>query len=110
MPLLFKWHKLMSTDWNWEQRDNDSVTNFPVTFLSPPCLRRRFFQTAHFYVEESSSPRVVANENIPVIPIPGTATVHFQVLHVKELGATAAIVRGNPVRSRSCYHKTQSAQ
>uniref|UniRef100_A0A8D0D177 protein-tyrosine-phosphatase n=1 Tax=Sander lucioperca TaxID=283035 RepID=A0A8D0D177_SANLU len=31
---------------------------------------RRFFQTAHFYVEESSSPRVVANENIPIIPIP----------------------------------------
>ncbi|KAM6979762.1 receptor-type tyrosine-protein phosphatase gamma [Aplochiton taeniatus] len=31
---------------------------------------RRFFQTAHFYVEESSSPRVVANESIPVIPIP----------------------------------------
>ncbi|XP_076012652.1 receptor-type tyrosine-protein phosphatase gamma isoform X2 [Genypterus blacodes] len=31
---------------------------------------RRFFQTAHFYVEDSSSPRVVANENIPVIPIP----------------------------------------
>ncbi|KAG7264584.1 hypothetical protein CRUP_013860 [Coryphaenoides rupestris] len=31
---------------------------------------RRFFQTAHFYVEETSSPRVVANENIPVIPIP----------------------------------------
>lgn len=33
MPLLFKWHKLMSTDWIWEQWDNDSVTNFPVTFL-----------------------------------------------------------------------------
>ncbi|XP_078802878.1 receptor-type tyrosine-protein phosphatase gamma isoform X2 [Oryzias latipes] len=31
---------------------------------------RKFFQTAHFYVEESSSPRVVANDNIPVIPIP----------------------------------------
>uniref|UniRef100_A0A8C9YWE0 Receptor-type tyrosine-protein phosphatase gamma n=1 Tax=Sander lucioperca TaxID=283035 RepID=A0A8C9YWE0_SANLU len=34
------------------------------------CPCRRFFQTAHFYVEESSSPRVVANENIPIIPIP----------------------------------------
>ncbi|KAJ3602612.1 hypothetical protein NHX12_030361, partial [Muraenolepis orangiensis] len=32
---------------------------------------RRCFQTAHFYVEESSSPRVVPNESIPVIPIPG---------------------------------------
>uniref|UniRef100_A0A674PIS2 protein-tyrosine-phosphatase n=1 Tax=Takifugu rubripes TaxID=31033 RepID=A0A674PIS2_TAKRU len=36
----------------------------------------RFFQTAHFYVEESSSPRVVANENIPVIPIPGKAILY----------------------------------
>lgn len=68
----------MSTAWIWEQRDNDSVTNFQVTSL-PLCVCRRFFQTAHFYVEESSSPRVVANENIPVIPIPGEALVHFLI-------------------------------
>ncbi|KAA8593390.1 hypothetical protein FQN60_009506 [Etheostoma spectabile] len=52
------------------------VNLFPV--VSSDCFQElltisnsvRFFQTAHFYVEESSSPRVVANENIPIIPIP----------------------------------------
>uniref|UniRef100_A0A665V139 Receptor-type tyrosine-protein phosphatase gamma n=1 Tax=Echeneis naucrates TaxID=173247 RepID=A0A665V139_ECHNA len=49
---------------------------------------RRFFQTAHFYVEESSSPRVVANENIPVIPIPDdmeAVPVKQFVKHIIEL-------------------------
>uniref|UniRef100_A0A8C6UZH6 protein-tyrosine-phosphatase n=1 Tax=Neogobius melanostomus TaxID=47308 RepID=A0A8C6UZH6_9GOBI len=49
---------------------------------------RRFFQTAHFYVEESSSPRVVANESIPVIPIPDdmeAVPVKQFVKHVMEL-------------------------
>ncbi|XP_005453604.1 receptor-type tyrosine-protein phosphatase gamma [Oreochromis niloticus] len=49
---------------------------------------RRFFQTAHFYVEESSSPRVVANENIPVIPIPDdmeAIPVKQFVKHIMEL-------------------------
>ncbi|KAM9408479.1 receptor-type tyrosine-protein phosphatase gamma [Pholidichthys leucotaenia] len=53
------------------------------------CMKyRRFFQTAHFYVEESSSPRVVASENIPVIPIPDDMEAipvkHF-VKHIMEL-------------------------
>ncbi|XP_035517827.1 receptor-type tyrosine-protein phosphatase gamma isoform X2 [Morone saxatilis] len=53
------------------------------------CIKyRRFFQTAHFYVEESSSPRVVANENIPVIPIPDDMEAipvkHF-IKHIMEL-------------------------
>uniref|UniRef100_A0A8C5NBX1 protein-tyrosine-phosphatase n=1 Tax=Gouania willdenowi TaxID=441366 RepID=A0A8C5NBX1_GOUWI len=51
---------------------------------------RRFFQTAHFYVEESSSPRVVANESIPVIPIPDdmdAIPVKQFVKHIMELYA-----------------------
>uniref|UniRef100_A0A673AAJ4 Receptor-type tyrosine-protein phosphatase gamma n=1 Tax=Sphaeramia orbicularis TaxID=375764 RepID=A0A673AAJ4_9TELE len=46
------------------------------------------FSTAHFYVEESSSPRVVANENIPVIPIPDdmeAIPVKQFVKHIMEL-------------------------
>lgn len=41
---------------------------------------------------------MVANENIPVIPIPGKTGLHFlirvllkQILHVKEFGVTAAV-------------------
>ncbi|KAM4613068.1 receptor-type tyrosine-protein phosphatase gamma [Polymixia lowei] len=53
------------------------------------CIKyRRFFQTAHFYVEDSSSPRVVANENIPVIPIPDdmeAIPVRQFVKHIMEL-------------------------
>uniref|UniRef100_A0A8C7UQH9 Receptor-type tyrosine-protein phosphatase gamma n=1 Tax=Oncorhynchus mykiss TaxID=8022 RepID=A0A8C7UQH9_ONCMY len=48
----------------------------------------RFFQTAHFYVEDSSSPRVVANENIPVIPIPDdmdAIPVRQLIKHITEL-------------------------
>ncbi|CAG06945.1 unnamed protein product, partial [Tetraodon nigroviridis] len=53
-----------------------------------PSNRGRFFQTAHFYVEDSSSPRVVANENIPVIPIPDdmdAVPVKLFIKHVMEL-------------------------
>ncbi|XP_060765900.1 receptor-type tyrosine-protein phosphatase gamma isoform X3 [Neoarius graeffei] len=51
---------------------------------------RRCFQTAHFYVEDSSSPRVVPNESIPVIPIPDdmeAITVKQFVKHISDLYA-----------------------
>ncbi|KAJ4940447.1 hypothetical protein JOQ06_026750, partial [Pogonophryne albipinna] len=43
---------------------------------------RRCFQTAHFYVEDNDSPRVVPNETNPVIPIPVQwALAQFKGLH-----------------------------
>ncbi|XP_041946149.1 receptor-type tyrosine-protein phosphatase gamma [Alosa sapidissima] len=55
------------------------------------CIKyRRCFQTAHFYVEDSSSPRVVPNESIPVIPIPDdmeAISVKQFLKHISELYA-----------------------
>ncbi|XP_030585330.1 receptor-type tyrosine-protein phosphatase gamma-like isoform X2 [Archocentrus centrarchus] len=59
-----------------------------IMLLTVMVYWRRFFQTAHFYVEESSSPRVVANENIPVIPIPDdmeAIPVKQFIKHIMEL-------------------------
>ncbi|XP_040263697.1 receptor-type tyrosine-protein phosphatase gamma isoform X1 [Bufo bufo] len=49
---------------------------------------RKCFQTAHFYVDDSSSPRVVPNDNIPIIPIPDdmeAISVKQFVKHISEL-------------------------
>nr|XP_023649707.1 receptor-type tyrosine-protein phosphatase gamma [Paramormyrops kingsleyae] len=59
-----------------------------VLLLAVLVYWRRCFQTAHFYVEDSSSPRVVPNESFPVIPIPDDMEAilvkHF-IKHATEL-------------------------
>ncbi|XP_075039434.1 receptor-type tyrosine-protein phosphatase gamma isoform X2 [Mixophyes fleayi] len=49
---------------------------------------RKCFQTAHFYVDDSSSPRVVPNDNIPIIPIPDdmeAISIKQFIKHISEL-------------------------
>nr|XP_029537600.1 receptor-type tyrosine-protein phosphatase gamma-like [Oncorhynchus nerka] len=60
-----------------------------TSFCNLLCIKyRRCFQTAHFYVEDSSSPRVVPNDSIPVIPIPDdmeAIPVKQFIKHISEL-------------------------
>ncbi|XP_068449984.1 receptor-type tyrosine-protein phosphatase gamma-like isoform X2 [Clinocottus analis] len=59
-----------------------------VLLLAVLVYWRRCFQTAHFYVEDSNSPKVVPNEAIPVIPIPDdmeAIPVKQLIKHISEL-------------------------
>ncbi|KAL2091417.1 hypothetical protein ACEWY4_013680 [Coilia grayii] len=70
-PQSFVWQQHVCTAVRPLLASAPSLSSRMTSLCSLLCIKyRRCFQTAHFYVEDSSSPRVVPNESIPVIPIP----------------------------------------